>query len=82
MLKGKKFKSQGARELADVGIRIVGSEGKYREWTDEEKKPFGAHKYVTLNGDRKAIELKGIMVGTSVFYETTKGKKFVITNEM
>ena len=62
-------------------IKIVGYEAKYRDWTDSEKKPFGAHKYVTLNGDRKGIELKGVMVSYRMFYECD-GKKFSVNYEV
>jgi len=57
-------------------IHPIGFEGKYRDWTDYEKRPFGAHRYVILNGDRKGIELKGIFIGSSVYYALKeKGNK-------
>ena len=56
------------KELKIGDIRPFSFEGKYRDWTENETKPFGAHKYVTLNGDRKGIELKGVFIGSSVFY--------------
>ena len=62
-------------------IKVVGYKARYRDWKPSEKKPFGMHKFVALNGDRKAIELKGIMIGYTIFYKCGD-KKFEVNYEV
>ena len=59
-----------------------GAIGKYRGFTETEEKPFGAHKYISLNGDRKAVELKGVLIGYSVLYKNAKGETVSIDYEV
>ena len=62
-------------------IKVIGYKANYRDWTDVEKKPFGAHKYVWLNGDRKGVELKGILTSYTIFYKCGE-KKFKVDYEV
>ncbi len=63
------------------GLKVVGYEARFRDFNENEKKPFGMHKYVSLNGDRKAIELKGVMTSYSIFYKLGT-KKFSVDYEV
>jgi len=59
----------GKEKTWKVGeVHPISYEARFRDFTENEVKPFGAHRYVTLNGDRKAIELQGIYLGATVFY--------------
>jgi len=85
LLGRRKTKNKVEREMKVGDIKILSAEGKYREWTEEETKPFGAHKYVSLNGNRKGVELLGVFMGTIEYYgrkeEDGLIKVFTIEND-